>query len=120
MKKKVLIVEDVADVRAMMEILIEGCGCQAITAADRYDAVEKIRKHHPGLVLMAFMMPVPDGIGATRIIRNSEEKTKIPIIALTAYHGLHRQKALAAGRDAVTEKPLNPGRLQPLLDRYLD
>ena len=49
MKKKVLIVEDVADVRAMMEVLVEMYGYQAITADDGYDAIGKVQEHHPDL-----------------------------------------------------------------------
>jgi two-component system cell cycle response regulator DivK len=120
MKKKVLIVEDVADVRAMMKIMVEMYGYQAITADDGYDAIEKLKEHHPDLVLMDLMMPVLDGIMATEIIRNLEEQHEIPIIALTAYTDMYRKKAIKAGCDAVITKPLNFQRLQPLLKHYLN
>jgi CheY-like chemotaxis protein len=119
MKKKILIVEDVADVRAMMKILVETYGFEAITADDGYEAIEKVRKHEPDLVLMDLMMPVLDGVMATSIIRNIEGKTEIPIIALTAYHEIYQKKAVEAGCDAVITKPLNLDKLQPLLHHYL-
>ena len=119
MKKKVLIVEDVADVRRMMKILVECYGYQAITADDGYEAIEKVREHHPDLVLMDLMMPVLDGIVSTEIIRNLEEINEIPIIALTAYHDVYQKKALEAGCNEVVEKTLNLDRLQPLLKKYL-
>ena len=119
MKKKVLIVEDVADVRAMMKILVECYGYHAITADDGYEAIEKVRNHHPDLILMDLMMPVLDGVMATEIIRNLEEIDDIPIIALTAYHDLYQRRALAAGCTEVIEKPLSLDRLQPLLNHYL-
>jgi CheY-like chemotaxis protein len=120
MKKKVLIVEDVADVRAMMKILVEMYGYQAITADNGYDAIEKLKMHNPDLVLMDLMMPVLDGVMATEIIRNLEEKPDVPIIALTAYNDLYRKRAITAGCDAVITKPLNFDRLQPLLKHYLN
>ena len=120
MKKKVLIVEDVADVRAMMKILVEMYGYRAITADDGYDAIEKLKAHNPDLVLMDLMMPVLDGVMATEIIRNLGETHDIPIIALTGYNELYGKKAMKAGCDAVITKPLNFDRLQPLLDHYLN
>jgi CheY-like chemotaxis protein len=119
MKKKVLIVEDVADVRAMMKILVECYGFEAITADDGYEAIEMAKEHQPDLILMDLMMPVLDGVMATSIIRNIEGKNEIPIIALTAYHDIYQKKAIAAGCDAVITKPLNLDRLQPLLNHYL-
>jgi CheY-like chemotaxis protein len=119
MKKKVLIVEDVADVRAMMKILVETYGYQAITADDGYEAIEMVREHQPDLILMDLMMPVLDGVMAVSIIRNIEGKTEVPIIALTAYQDIYQKKAMTAGCDAVITKPLNLDRLQPLLNHYL-
>ncbi|HEY8561426.1 MAG TPA: response regulator [Pyrinomonadaceae bacterium] len=119
MKKKVLIVEDVADVRAMMKILVEAYGYEAVTADDGYEAIEKVRENRPDLILMDLMMPVLDGVMATSIIRNIEGKNEIPIIALTAYNDIYRKKAINAGCDAVITKPLNLDRLQPLLNHYL-
>lgn len=119
MKKKILIVEDVADVRAMMKILIELYGYQAITADDGYEAVEKVKNHRPDLILMDLMMPVLDGVMATEIIRDLEETNEIPIIALTAYHDIYQKKAIKAGCNAVITKPLNLDRLRPLLNHYL-
>jgi CheY-like chemotaxis protein len=119
MKKKVLIVEDVADVRAMMKILVETYGYQAITADDGYEAIEKVRQHQPDLILMDLMMPVLDGVMATSILRNIEGKTEVPIIALTAYNDIYQKKAIEAGCDGVIEKPLNFTRLEPLLNHYL-
>ena len=119
MKKKVLIVEDVADVRAMMRILVECYGYQAITADDGYEAIQKVKNHHPDLILMDLMMPILDGIVATEIIRNLEEKSEIPIIALTAYNDLYQKKAIEAGCNEVIEKPLSLDRLKPLLKHYL-
>ena len=119
MKKKVLIVEDVADVRAMMKILVECYGYQAITAGDGFEAIEKVKDQHPDLVLMDLMMPILDGIIATEIIRTLEEANEIPIIALTAYNDLYQRKALEVGCNEVIEKPLSLEKLQPLLTQYL-
>ena len=119
MSKKVLIVEDVADVRRMMKILVEWYGYKAITAEDGYEAIEKVKECHPDLILMDLMMPLLDGAVAVEIIRNTNEGTEIPIIALTAYGEIYQKRAIEAGCNQVISKPLNFDNLRPLLNRYL-
>jgi two-component system, cell cycle response regulator DivK len=119
MSKTVLIVEDVADVRAMMKILIKAYGYQPIEARDGYDAVEKAVRHHPDLIIMDLAMPIMDGIEATKMIRKIEGFDKIPIIAVSAYANSHYEVAVEAGFDEIINKPLEFESLQPLLNSYL-
>lgn len=122
MPKTVLIVEDVADVRMMMKILVQSYGYKAVTADDGYEAIEKFKKYHPDLVLMDMMMPILDGVIATKVIRNLDEigAANIPIIALTAYKDMYGNKAIEAGCDIVIPKPLDFDNFKPLLHQYLD
>lgn len=65
------------------------------------------------------MMPVLDGITATRVIGEIESCCEVPIVAVTAYDKFYSDKALEAGCREVIEKPLefsNPGSLP---SRYL-
>ena len=119
MGKKVLIVEDVTDVRMMMKILIQANGYEPITARDGYEAVEKAKEHHPDIILMDLMMPIMDGFTATQIIRENEELSKIPILAVTAYGDTCLSKAMEIGFDGVISKPLDFENLQPLLQQYI-
>jgi CheY-like chemotaxis protein len=118
MPKMVLIVEDVADIRMIMKMLVESFGYRAITADDGYEAIEKAVEFHPDLILMDIMMPILDGIDATRIIRRIN-KDKVPILAVTAYDNNYHQKALEAGCNEVLQKPLDFENFKPLLRQYL-
>ena len=119
MPKTVLIVEDVADVRAMMKILIKAYGYRPIEARDGYEAVEKTMTHHPDLIIMDLAMPIMDGISAAKMIRKMDGFEKVPIIAVTAYANAHYQDAVEAGFDEIIIKPLEFESLQPLLNSYL-
>jgi len=119
MSKRVLIVEDVADVRMMMKILIQMHGFETILARDGYEAVIKAREEHPDIILMDLMMPIMDGFTATRLIRQSEELKKVPILAITAYGDTFVEKALEAGFDDVISKPVEFENLKPLLNQYI-
>jgi CheY-like chemotaxis protein len=119
MQKTVLIVEDVADLRLMMKMLVERYGYQAITADDGYEAIEKVKESCPDLILMDLMMPVLDGAVAVEIIRNLDGARKVPIIALTGFNEIYAQRAVEAGCNEVIKKPLDFRNLKPLLSQYL-
>jgi CheY-like chemotaxis protein len=119
MQKKILIVEDYADIRLMMKMLVRGYGYEVIEAADGYEAVEKAKKFHPDLILMDLSMPLMNGLAATEIIRTFDGMKTLPIIAVTAYGKAYYQKAIEAGCNDVLSKPLDFNTLEPLLSQYL-
>lgn len=116
---KVLIVEDKEDARVLMKVLIKMSGHEPILAEDGREAIEKAKETEPSLIFMDLAMPVMDGIEATQTLRKTERFANTPIIALTAYGELRGQEAIEAGCNEVIPKPLDFGRLQPVLDKYL-
>ncbi|RMX10029.1 response regulator [Vandammella animalimorsus] len=70
-------------------------------------------------VLMDLQMPIMDGYSAARAIRGLPQGSRIPIFALSAYHGTQeRQAALASGMNDFIEKPLVEERLWRMLARW--
>ena len=64
-------------------------------------------------------MPVMDGVEATREIRKLFSRREIPIVAVTANASVQdRQKCLEAGMDDYVTKPIRPGQLKRLLEKY--
>jgi two-component system, cell cycle response regulator DivK len=118
--KTVLVVEDYADVRMMMKIIIQHCGYKVLEASDGYEAVQTAQKHNPDLIFMDLSMPIMDGFAATQIIRKSENCSNVPIIALTAYGDLYYEKAMKAGCNDVINKPMHFDKIQPLIERYIN
>ena len=80
----VLVVEDDAELREILQAEFELEGLTALTATNGSEAVIAARKLKPDLILMDLMMPVMDGIEATKIVKGSEETRHIPIVMLTA------------------------------------
>ena len=83
---KILIVDDEEMIRNVLREYVEFEGNEADEAADGMEAVKKCRENDYDLILMDVMMPVMDGIAATKAIRSSDHplaKT-IPIVAMTA------------------------------------
>ena len=80
----VLVVEDDAELREILQAEFELEGLVALTATNGSEAVTAARQLKPDLILMDVMMPVMDGIEATKIVKGNEETKHIPIIMLTA------------------------------------
>ena len=119
MQKTILVVEDYEDSRLFMKTLLEIYGYQVNEARDGLEAVESFKHQHPDLILMDISLPFMDGLTATKVIRESEGKTKIPIIAFTAFGKSFYKQAIEAGCNDLINKPLDPSILEPMLDQYL-
>jgi CheY-like chemotaxis protein len=109
----VLIAEDNPLNQQVVRAMVESTGCRAVVVADGAAAVERSAAGGIDLVLMDVMMPMMDGVDATRAIRRDEQRGGRPrliIIALTAVIG-ERQRCLDAGMDEFLTKPIAPAAL---------
>ena len=102
----ILVAEDNPDSRDALRALLEAYGFAVVEAEDGQEAVRKALRFKPDLVLMDIMMPVMDGLQATRTLRASPDFRQVPIVALTAMAGA-RQLAMDAGCDGHLPKPID-------------
>jgi signal transduction histidine kinase/DNA-binding response OmpR family regulator len=124
--RRVLLVEDdVRNVFALMQVL-EPRGCVVTIARNGQEAIDLLntaaRKPDGGieLVLMDIMMPVKDGLTATREIRQDPRFRNLPIIALTAKAMPDdQQQCLQAGANDYVAKPLDVDKLLSLIRVWL-
>ena len=112
----ILLVEDNKLNQRLMESSLRRFGFIIDVANNGLEAVEKYKATPQAfnLIIMDIMMPVMDGLEATRQIRIFEQKKKfcIPIIALTANtFNADRERCLSYGMDEYIAKPLNMDKL---------
>ena len=118
--KTVLLVEDYDDTRELMKYLLEDVlEHRVIEAIDGSEAVEQARLARPDLILMDISMPVMDGIEATRLIKQLDGYTDVPIVAITGHTEKYQNEAIKAGVTEVISKPVNLDDLRPILSHYL-
>lgn len=116
----VMVVDDTEDIREVMRLRLTALGYRVVEASDGREAVETAVRERPALILMDLMMPVLDGFGATRLIREADGVGGVAIVAFTALHtGESRRRALEAGCDDCVQKPISAAQLSDLLDRHL-
>lgn len=111
----VLVVEDNPVNLALVNAMLDHLGCVVITACDGAEALAKFAAARFDLILMDCHMPVLDGYGATRAIRQREQSDGLPrtrIIALTAdVLTTNLEHCQAAGMDGYLSKPFTLNQL---------
>ncbi len=80
--KKVLVVDDEPDTLELVKLVLESGGFETVLAANGMEALDKVGKTRPDLVLLDIMMPDMDGWDVFRKIK--EKCPKLPIAILTA------------------------------------
>ncbi len=120
MSKRILIIEDQEDNRAILRDLLSQAGYELIEAVDGEEGVELAQSERPDLILMDIQLPLIDGYEATRRIKAKPELKSIPIIAVTSYAlSGDEAKARAAGCDGYVTKPFSPRDLLAKVRAYL-
>jgi CheY-like chemotaxis protein len=109
--KKILIVEDDISSRLYLNKILEKTGAALLSACDGREAIEAARSEPDiDIILMDIQLPVIDGYGAAKKIR--EFRNDVIIIAQTAYSLLgDREKIIASGFDDYIVKPVFPNQL---------
>ncbi|MBE0680679.1 MAG: PAS domain S-box protein [Anaerolineales bacterium] len=117
---RILIVEDTDSIVLLLSEYLRHKGFQVMAARNGMEGVMLARKEKPDLILMDVMMPVMDGVEATKMIRAEKELQEIPIIALTALAMPgDRERCLRAGMNDYLSKPVQMKELESLILKYL-
>jgi len=109
-KEKILVVDDEASIRRILETRLSMIGYDVVTAADGEEALETFRNAYPDLVVLDVMMPKLDGYGVCQELRKESD---VPIIMLTALGDVaDRITGLELGADDYVVKPFSPKELE--------
>ena len=104
MPKKILIVEDEANIRELLRLYLEREGYTVLEAENGVEGIKMWKSDKPDMLLLDVMMPVMDGWAVCREIRAESD---VPIIMLTANgETADRVSGLEMGADDYIVKPL--------------
>ena len=106
--KKILIVEDDADVRMGLHVRLKANHYDIFFAGDALSSLTEARKHEPDLILLDLGLPAGDGFVVMDRLKAVPALTIIPIIVVSGRSGAaNRERALKAGAKAFLEKPVD-------------
>ena len=109
-KERILVVDDEASIRRILETRLSMIGFNVITAADGEEALLILKRETPNLIILDVMMPKLDGYGVCQEILKESD---VPIIMLTALGDVaDRITGLELGADDYVIKPFSPKELE--------
>jgi CheY-like chemotaxis protein len=117
-KKKILVVEDEAEMRAMLAIELETSNYQVFQAADGEVALRLAEEVRPDLIISDVMMPKMDGNQFLKRLRATDFGSSIPFVVLTA-RGKMRDYFETVEVDGFVSKPFEPEELLQTVEKAL-
>ena len=124
MGKKLLIVDDEAHIRMLLEQTLEDLedeGVELLQARNGQEALQMIQAEKPELVFLDVMMPLMNGVEVCRMVKKELGLSNVFIVLLTAKgQEMDRQKGFEVGADEYMTKPFDPDALLNLAEEVLN
>lgn len=107
-----MVVDDEPMARTLLRLMLVRAGFHVTEAEDGYDALAKVEKSKPDLILLDVMMPGIDGFAVCESLRNATGTAQLPVIMLSAKTDLSSiSRGLQAGATKYLTKPISPEEL---------
>lgn len=117
--KKILVVDDNADMREIMQIYMGGLGFTVIVARDGIEGREVANLENPDLIVTDASMPRLNGIEMVKGLRGQPRFDSIPIIIVTGVGSAMQREAKKAGANCILIKPVTPSELVAKISELL-
>lgn len=111
----VLIVDDDADTRDLLAVVLMHRGYTVVTSANGFDALEALRSIRPEMILLDIQMPTMDGAEFRQAQRHDRELLEIPTVVMT---GSREEPVLDIGVNETLAKPFSAAELIAIVERH--
>jgi len=119
-KPSVLVIEDSASVRRLIEVCLRVLDVDVAAAEDGIKGLDTARTTLPDLIVLDIGLPGMDGWEVLRHLRAGDETTHIKVLVLTAHAQPEvAEQAAQGGADDFMTKPFRPGELRERLEKLL-
>lgn len=121
MSKTVLIVEDNELNMKLFHDLLDAHGYDTLQTKDGMQALQIAREHRPDLILMDIQLPEVSGLEVTKWLKEDDELSSIPVVAVTAFAMKgDEEKIREGGCEAYIAKPISVTEFLETVRRFLD
>ena len=114
-QRRILVVEDDADMRGAMAAFLEGAGYDVVEAGDGQEALEHLRRSPVCLIVLDLMMPVMNGWEFRAQQTRDPALAAIPVMIITAHNSA---RVADLGAIGCMTKPIELDRLLEQVERY--
>jgi CheY-like chemotaxis protein len=122
-KKRILVIDDNADIRDLVQYIFEKAGKLVIQGEDGEKGIAQAKAHRPDLILLDTMMPGISGLDVLKVIRQDpdNEISAIPVVMLTANSAdADIKKAYEIGASSYIVKPFKREKILAEIDLLLE
>jgi len=118
--KRVLVVDDDKDVRALLNVYLEQGGYEVSFATDGLSCIMQAQQERPDLIVLDLGLPAGDGLSALQRLRKMHAFAQTPVLVLSARDAATWEpRAIEEGANAYLEKPIDPVRFNAAVDGFL-
>jgi DNA-binding NtrC family response regulator len=115
----VLVVDDDATARRLLEVRLRALGCETLMAADGLEALAAIKQEVPALMLLDLQMPRMGGLEVLLALR--KEAIDLPVVVITAHGSIETAvEAMREGAYDFLPKPFDPAHLEVVIRKVLE
>ena len=118
--KRVLIVEDNELNMKLFHDLLDAQGYETFQTGEGLSALSLARKHQPDLILMDIQLPEISGLEVTKWLKEDDELSHIPVVAVTAFAMKGDEERIRqGGGEAYISKPISVSHFLDTVRKYL-
>ena len=118
--KSILVVDDSPTVRKLIAGKLEKCGHDVFCSNDGVEAMERLEKLRPDLILLDINMPRMDGYQVCKLIRANNATKDVPVVMISGKDGFFdKVRGRMAGTSGYITKPFGPETLMKAVESYL-
>ena len=119
-QRKVLIIEDDADIRGLLNLRLRQHAYETAFATDGLTAVAVARREEPDLILLDLGLPAGDGFTVMERMKSIASLAVVPVVVITARDAtMNYERAVGAGAAAFVQKPIDFDQLIATIDQLL-
>ena len=108
MKKKILVVDDEAQIVRLLSLRLQANNYDVVVAYDGYQCVQMTQEENPDLILLDIKMPLGGGIKAFETLRKNANTENIPVIFITAFPSVAiKKQVIDMGAEGFIAKPFS-------------
>ncbi len=116
----VLVVEDSVPQREMMTDLLRSIGLEVAIASDGLEALERIQRHPPDVIVLDIIMPRMNGYELCRRLKANPMTQHLPVVMCSSKgEEFDRYWGMKQGADAYIAKPFQPAELVGTVQQLL-
>ncbi|MES2377726.1 MAG: response regulator [Bacteroidota bacterium] len=117
--QRILAVDDDKDILEVLQLILEDSGYEVETLADGHLLFDRIKQHHPDLIILDIMLGNMDGRELCRSVKANTATRKIPVILLSASHAIANSLKQNGNPDDFIAKPFDIDVLLTSVERQL-